>query len=111
MDKRKFNKGTLGNKGGRKSKSEEQKLCEKLSPLEDKAFNNLEKACIFFRVSLLILGLSFNAFETVETETPSSSAMLFIVVFDFIFKLILSYFFYLNLDNNIRDKPRYTNLI
>lgn len=44
MDKRKFNKGTLGNKGGRKSKSEEQKLCEKLSPLEDKAFNNLEKA-------------------------------------------------------------------
>ena len=44
MDKRKFNKGTLGNKGGRKSKSDEQNLCEKLSPLEDKAFNNLEKA-------------------------------------------------------------------
>jgi hypothetical protein len=44
MDKRKFNKGTKGNKGGRKSKSAEQQLCEKLSPLEDKVFKQLELA-------------------------------------------------------------------
>ncbi len=44
MDKRKFNKGTKGNKGGRKSKSEEQQLCEKLSPLENKVFKQLELA-------------------------------------------------------------------
>ena len=44
MDKRKFNKGTKGNKGGRKSKSEEQNLCEKLSPLEDIVFKQLECA-------------------------------------------------------------------
>ena len=42
MDKRKFNKGTKGNKGGRKSKSEEQSLCEKLSPLEENVFKQLE---------------------------------------------------------------------
>ena len=44
MDNRKHNKGTLGNKGGRKSKSEEQNLCEKLSPIEDKVFTKLEEA-------------------------------------------------------------------
>lgn len=42
MDKRKFNKGTKGNRGGRKSKSEEQSLCEKLSPLEENVFKQLE---------------------------------------------------------------------
>ncbi len=44
MDNRKNNKGTKGNKGGRPSKAEEQKLIEKLSPLETKAFKALENA-------------------------------------------------------------------
>ena len=43
MDKRENNKGTLGNKGGRPSKSEEVKMIERLSPLEPKAFKALEK--------------------------------------------------------------------
>jgi hypothetical protein len=44
MDKRKQNKGTFGNNGGRKPKAEEQKLIEKLSPLEPLAFDALTKA-------------------------------------------------------------------
>jgi len=44
MDKRKQNKGTLGNNGGRKPKAEEQKLIEKLSPLEPLAFKALTDA-------------------------------------------------------------------
>ena len=46
MDKRKNNKGTKGNKGGRPSKAEEQKLIEKLTPLEPIALNALEKGII-----------------------------------------------------------------
>ena len=44
MDKRKDNKGTIGNNGGRKSKAEEQQLIEKLSPLEPLAFKALTDA-------------------------------------------------------------------
>ena len=44
MDKRKENKGTIGNNGGRKSKAEEQLLIEKLSPLEPLAFSALTNA-------------------------------------------------------------------
>lgn len=44
MDKRKENSGTIGNKGGRKSKAEEQSLIEKLTPLEPLAFKALNKA-------------------------------------------------------------------
>jgi len=44
LDKRKENKGTIGNAGGRKSKAEEQKLVEKLSPLESKAHEKLSEA-------------------------------------------------------------------
>lgn len=44
MDKRKYNKGKKGNNGGRPSKAEEQKLIEKLSPLEDTAHNKLKEA-------------------------------------------------------------------
>lgn len=44
MDKRKENKGTIGNAGGRKSKAEEQQLIEKLSPLEPLAFLALTTA-------------------------------------------------------------------
>ena len=44
MDKRKENKGTIGNNGGRKSKADEQKLIEKLSPLEPLAFKALTDA-------------------------------------------------------------------
>lgn len=44
MDKRKGNKGTIGNNGGRKSKAEEQKLIEKLKPLEPLAFKALTEA-------------------------------------------------------------------
>lgn len=43
MDKRKENKGTIGNNGGRKSKAEEQKLIEKLSPLEQTAHDKLKE--------------------------------------------------------------------
>ena len=43
MDKRKNNGGHKTN-GGRKPKAEEQKLIEKLSPLEPKAFKALEDA-------------------------------------------------------------------
>ena len=43
-DGRKNNSGTKGNKGGRPSKADEQKLIEKLSPLEDKAFKALNNA-------------------------------------------------------------------
>jgi len=44
MDKRKNNKGTVGNNGGRKSKAEEQQLIEKLSPLEPIAHNKLKES-------------------------------------------------------------------
>ena len=44
MDKRKLNKGTKGNNGGRPSKAEEQNLIEKLSPLEEQAFLKLSEA-------------------------------------------------------------------
>ncbi len=43
MDKRKENKGTIGNNGGRKSKADEQKLIEKLSPLEQTAHDKLKE--------------------------------------------------------------------
>lgn len=43
-DGRKNNSGTKGNKGGRPPKADEQKLIEKLSPLEPKAFKALEDA-------------------------------------------------------------------
>ena len=42
MDGRRNNKGTKGNKGGRKPKAEEQELIERLSPLEDKGFKALQ---------------------------------------------------------------------
>lgn len=44
MDKRKNNKGTIGNKGGRSSKVEEQKLIETLTPLHPKAIKAFEIA-------------------------------------------------------------------
>jgi len=40
-DGRKNNKGTKGNKGGRKPKAEEQKLVEKLTPFEPAALRVL----------------------------------------------------------------------
>lgn len=43
MDKRKNNKGTLGNKGGRPSKAEEQKLIENLTPMNAKALEALKE--------------------------------------------------------------------
>ena len=43
MDKRKNNKGTKGNKGGRPSKAEEQKLIENLSPMNAKALEALKE--------------------------------------------------------------------
>ncbi len=42
MDKRKYNRGHLG-KAGRKPMVEEEALIEKLSPLDDTAFNALKK--------------------------------------------------------------------
>jgi len=43
MDKRKNNGGTIGNKGGRKPRTEEIKMIERLSPLEPMAFESLKK--------------------------------------------------------------------
>ena len=43
MDKRKNNKGTIGNKGGRPSKAEEQKLIENLTPMNAKALEALKE--------------------------------------------------------------------
>ena len=43
MDNRKNNKGTIGNKGGRPSKAEEVAMIERLSPMQHKAYEALEK--------------------------------------------------------------------
>jgi hypothetical protein len=43
MDGRRNNKGIVGNKGGRKPKSEEVALIEKLTPLEPLAFDALKE--------------------------------------------------------------------
>ena len=43
MDGRSNNKGTKGNKGGRPSKAEEQKLIENLTPMNPMALESLEK--------------------------------------------------------------------
>ena len=42
MDGRINNKGTKGNKGGRPSKAEEQKLIENLTPMNSDALKSLE---------------------------------------------------------------------
>ena len=44
VDKRKYNKGTKGNNGGRPSKAEEHKLIEKLTPLSPIAFKALKES-------------------------------------------------------------------
>jgi hypothetical protein len=44
MDGRKNNKGTKGNRGGRPSKAEEQKLIEKLTPFNDLALKALQES-------------------------------------------------------------------
>ena len=44
MDKRKFNGGNKN--AGRKPKADEQKLIERLTPLEDKAYKALETALL-----------------------------------------------------------------
>lgn len=41
MDNRVNNKGTVGNKGGRRPKEDRQALAEKLDPLEPEAFKAL----------------------------------------------------------------------
>jgi len=43
-DGRKNNRGTKGNKGGRKAKSEEQNLIEKLTPMSPIAHKKLKEA-------------------------------------------------------------------
>ena len=43
MDGRSNNKGTKGNKGGRPSKAEEQKLIENLTPMNPMALKSLEQ--------------------------------------------------------------------
>jgi hypothetical protein len=43
MDKRANNKGTIGNKGGRKGKAEEQKLIEHLTPMSGIALEALQE--------------------------------------------------------------------
>lgn len=42
MDRRKFNKGTKGNRGGRAPKTDEQKRIEMLGPLEAEAVEALK---------------------------------------------------------------------
>jgi hypothetical protein len=43
MDGRSNNKGTIGNKGGRKGKAEEQKLIEHLTPMNELALYALKE--------------------------------------------------------------------
>ena len=43
MDNRVNNKGTIGNKGGRPSKSDEVAMIEKLTPMLSKAYEALKK--------------------------------------------------------------------
>jgi hypothetical protein len=43
MDGRSNNKGTIGNKGGRKGKAEEQKLIEHLTPMSGIALEALQE--------------------------------------------------------------------
>jgi hypothetical protein len=42
MDKRKNNKGTIGNKGGRPPKADEQQLIERLNPMHPMALKAIE---------------------------------------------------------------------
>ena len=42
MDLRKYNKGTVGNKGGRPTKNDEIKLIEELTPMEPAAYQALK---------------------------------------------------------------------
>ena len=41
MDLRKFNRGTIGNKGGRPPKNDEIKMIQELTPLVPKAYDAL----------------------------------------------------------------------
>jgi len=68
MDRRKFNKGTKGNKGGRKPKSEEIKLVEKLSPLEDDALKALKKGVASGDINWIKLYLSYYIGKPKETK-------------------------------------------
>ena len=43
MDKRKHNKGTIGNRGGRPSKADEIKLIEKLTPMAPAAYKAMKE--------------------------------------------------------------------
>ena len=46
MDGRRNNKGTKGNKGGRPSRSDEQKLIENLTPMNSIALDSLKQGAM-----------------------------------------------------------------
>lgn len=68
MDKRKFNGGTIGNKGGRKPKSEEIKMVERLSPLEDDALAALTEGVQSRDINWVRLYLSYYLGKPKETR-------------------------------------------
>lgn len=68
MDGRRNNKGTIGNKGGRKPKAEEVKLVEKLSPLEDDALKALKKGVASGDINWIRLYLSYYIGKPKETK-------------------------------------------
>ena len=43
MDRRKFNRGTIGNKGGRPQKSDSNELFEKLNPMSEMGMQKLKE--------------------------------------------------------------------
>tara|TARA_R100000278_G_scaffold40193_3_gene35435 strand:+ start:11739 stop:11984 length:246 start_codon:yes stop_codon:yes gene_type:complete len=68
MDGRKNNRGTIGNKGGRKPKSEEIKLVERLSPLEDAALDALKKGVESGELKWIQLYLNYYLGKPRETK-------------------------------------------
>lgn len=68
MDGRRNNKGTIGNKGGRKPKADEVKLVEKLSPLEDDALKALKKGVASGDINWIRLYLSYYIGKPKETK-------------------------------------------
>ena len=68
MDGRKNNKGTTGNKGGRKPKSEEIKMVERLSPLEDDALAALTEGVQSRDINWVRLYLSYYLGKPKETR-------------------------------------------
>ena len=73
MDKRRNNKGTAGNKGGRPSKAEELKLIEKLTPMEDEALKQLKKGVASGDYKFIALYMSYLYDKPKESKDITSN--------------------------------------